>query len=736
MNVGTVSSSISVTELQELANTYLSNGNSIKKPSPQTLALYTQILQNGVIVAYFQNVKGTEVLARLFSTFSGVSCLVSWLQQTSNRLEVEAIIVLLESICDNPSLVVDNIEISGAKPLFFGSRLLFTVSSKLGNIRTRVFTPEQYSKWLVAQMHSLNDPSLLNNALKLGCPEVVLKTYMTIDIEKCGSLFNKMTRSEQLYAIPFLFRCLSLNIPEASQELDIMGVNLEYLFVSAVRNSSTVKDLRCLVLYARIHNQLHALTKMAFAKWEKNSTATLIEQQTVTQILVGCAAAMDPSDAMKYTSSIEMVEGVSNRLSITSNEIRTLGTLVAEIYAKQSGQKLDFEEQYSGYDWFVGVDSLPDKPLSRDTSKLQSVIEFRTSVKNDSNITEEKDSDSDDEYDSDDEDNVTVDPPVYVKDLVSYLLKGEYAECRAALTYGPSLILHKARFGSEVGQYAEDVLRLTCTLADKYNIPQFAERRQALLNSVLIADPNQVEVVVKLFSTGDWSLSQRLSLLAAIAGASEALSRNGSTSSTRENTGKDEFTKLIAPQLPLTQHLLFTSGSKDPVALPAVNSTAGTTNELSLENRSIPQVPYSKLCKQFFFPLFSSPPKVGAGAYDSLVYSQWLRTLGFILYKSYPSNYIQDMVIELWPLCLAQMSQVIPDLVREALALCVLAMTAVASGVLVRNFASQIGIFVDLLGQACDRTNDQNVITICRQAQNELLRLGTSMEQQLLGLEA
>lgn len=733
--------SLSLHGLREFVQKYRNNESVVLEgqPTAETLAVYSNVLRSNVIQTFGNNKEGFELLETLFHTFAGISCLVSRLQ-VCQPTETAVVIDIISAICTDKELVKKFMCFHQSKPLFFGSRLLNMVASKLSTQSAQengLFTLTNYSKWLANQMvdGEICNSQYLDGALKLGAPKEFVHEFMSKNLKSFSANFQGLFPAQKIFALKHVYASLSPDLETCAYQLMIIAPEMHLAFQETVRSNSPVVQIRALVLYARHSNNLKLLIDIALKFWAENHQISLIKQQTVSQVLISCCTSLSTDEeALQYSSSEHFLQGVSNRLESADQHIRKLGTLVAEIFVKRGGKELNFEEVYTDYDWWVGVDPMPEMERAEKsmetketegnkTNELQAILDYTPPA-----ATESGDSD-DEDFDSDDDEHTPVPPPFYIKDLVNYLVKDEYGEVKAALTYGPELVLRKASFGTEVRQYAEELLRATCSLADKHNIPQFYERRQSLMNAVLIADPVQAKTVVNMFSTGDWSLSQRLGLLAALAGSASVLSGNDSSIIKLDNA---ETERLEASRkLPLAQHLLFQGPQGHQGIDSGVNKRIEGVNsslELAVKNAGS----FSKVCNSFFFPLLNSPPKAGETSYETLVYSQWLRTLGAILFASYPTNYMPQMSGDLWNLALDLLQKPVPDLVRESACLCVMAVTSVAGAVIMRDFPADIGKCHDSILQFCEYTQDDRIRAIALQAASDVGRLGASMEQKLL----
>jgi telomere length regulation protein len=141
---------------------------------------------------------------------------------------------------------------------------------------------------------------------------------------------------------------------------------------------------------------------------------------------------------------------------------------------------------------------------------------------------EEEDEDDDlvpyDKPDSDSEDS-DEDPtlinrdkpkaPVYIRDLITYLRDVDnYDRQKLAVQTAPVLIRRKANYGTEVSSHSEELAGLLVGLSDKYDLDDFHSLRLQGMVAVVVALPQRMGPwFAKTFFDGDYSLSQRASIL-------------------------------------------------------------------------------------------------------------------------------------------------------------------------------------------------------------------------------
>jgi len=105
--------------------------------------------------------------------------------------------------------------------------------------------------------------------------------------------------------------------------------------------------------------------------------------------------------------------------------------------------------------------------------------------------------------------------PVYVRNLIQYLRDTDsYDHQKLALTTAPALIRRKANFGTEVAEHTKELATLLVGLQDKYEIDNFDDLRLQGMIAIVVAQPQTMgKWFAKTFFDGDYSVSQRASVL-------------------------------------------------------------------------------------------------------------------------------------------------------------------------------------------------------------------------------
>lgn len=714
------------------------------RSSSESIEIYSAILSSKLIPTFQSEKAGSAALVCVFSTPAGLGCLTSHLNAGSQS-EAPAVINLLEHILKKKN-VSELLEANYTESsnLLFGSRLLAAVSAKPGE-HSWIGDVSTYSRWLAKNMieSKSKDPRLLERAVKLGAPQDYVREYLleVPHIELLGQILRQIRGSQQTIVVTHaLIPLLPSSPSHSSRILAALGIDPEMLADVCVRISADTLIVRSAVLLAKHANKLHDITAKLGQEWASKvaiERTALARQQTLTQFLLAACASMDPGTAAQFSHSAILSKGVSNRLSSTSASIRNLGTLLAEGFAKQAGAKLEFGVKYTDHDWWIGIDTMDpqlralEEPAATGTAAPESQDTPLTQILY---PKEQQDSDDEEEIFGDDaESDEEVPPLFYVKDLITYLRSDNYAEVQCALSTGASLILRKAQFGSEVAHYAEEILRTTCGLTDKFSIKGFAEQRQTILNAVVTANPSDAgPTVVKLFVTGDWSLAQRQCLLTSLVIGAHSLAE-GTQDAHFERLPGALHNMFISPQdkmkeqvqAKLSQGAIEDSGSH----------VVRRSRRLDLKTKAPPKNQFSGVSARFFFPLFAAQPPLRKSSYDAIVYAQWLRTLGVIMTEAYPSQHIPSMTSEIWPLLktLAMTSDNLEVVVQEAIYSCIIMVISVAAALVLQDFPSDVGVMIDAVATSASRASTPQAQNAARLALSALTDLARQIEQRILG---
>ncbi|KAI1758681.1 telomere length regulation protein-domain-containing protein [Hypoxylon sp. FL1150] len=488
--------------------------------------------------------------------------------------------------------------------------------------------------------------------------------------------------------------------------------------------------------------------------------APLLQQDAHTQVLLLSAGYVHRLAPIKLTMllrSSSYLNAISNRISAPQNRARFLGMVVGEalsglVHSKET--KLDFKMDEMDADeakWYKSLVQISDKagPLNplRDSfsstkpanitkptrpSKLAAQRPGKLPTQSGFIIEEIEDDEDEDpdlmpyaKPDSDAEDS-DDDPtlinrnkpkaPVYIRDLILYFRDMEnYDRQKLALTTAPTLIRRKANYGTEVSSHAEELATLLVGLQDKYDLDNFDDLRLQGMLAIIVAQPKKLgQWFAKTFFDGDYSLSQRASILVVlglggreIAGfeksdyasttqfASKILPEKVEKHYITPSSGRlQQSTSSLKPLPPnaldnLAQDLSQTFLA--PLAAEAADATTGpdalklssftsrlqsqshniTKGKARPRTRAIPNTTASLIASSFFFPLtsrFQAAMHSASAAMRGILFQPYLltlylKTLALLLHAAGPSTLaLPQMTTEFWDLLLGVRGQCVGDL--------------------------------------------------------------------------
>jgi telomere length regulation protein len=287
------------------------------------------------------------------------------------------------------------------------------------------------------------------------------------------------------------------------------------------------------------------------------------------QILLLCAGYAHrhaPSLLARLARSSDFLNGVSNRLAASSQRAKFLGMIVGETFSdlvhEDKKMKMSFDTEETQTDearWWTSIPSVSDQVGTLSDLFITVPPEERKHLAIKATTTQSADTtvqvipivhstdSEDDEFtpyalpDSDpgeasDEDATTIDrnkpsPPVYIRDLLSYLRASDsYDRQLLALTHASAIIRRKStgdgsnNTGTEVSSHLDDLLSTLTTLDDRFEIPTFSLHRDAALISLAVTSPVRTgHWLSRQFFLGDYGLSQRATLLMVIGNAAREL---------------------------------------------------------------------------------------------------------------------------------------------------------------------------------------------------------------------
>ena len=285
----------------------------------------------------------------------------------------------------------------------------------------------------------------------------------------------------------------------------------------------------------------------------------------------------------------------------------------------------------------------------------------------------------------------------YIRDLIADLNDTEnFDRHTLALKTAPNLIRRKAAFGTEVADHIDDLASIIVGLKDRYELPDFTKLRLQAMLAILISTPQKMgQWFSQAFYSGDYSLSQRISILTTLGlGAREiaGLDSDDRAITGAPNPSEPSFPSRRLPSSNLHNHYstlsaapltsLTTQLSRTmiaPLAASAADQVSGPnalkvrtfSSRVEVEKRR-PKPTSNALAKivteHFFFPLtgrwqvhtrsFGGGGGVGgesnAPQASPMVLAHLLRTLSLMLHAAGPSTaQLPLLTAEFWGFLLA-----------------------------------------------------------------------------------
>ncbi|PYH94178.1 hypothetical protein BO71DRAFT_450216 [Aspergillus ellipticus CBS 707.79] len=335
-------------------------------------------------------------------------------------------------------------------------------------------------------------------------------------------------------------------------------------------------------------------------------------QEANTQVVLlaaGYLQRLDPAAMMFIGRSGIFLNTVSNRLAASSTRARLLGMLIGTsisrlIEQQGKGMKFDLEEMESdGALWYLdliqvhditgsaeSIQSLkqsvpkpaeePKKPSSgasaqkkpARTAKIVAIEEIE-----DSENEEEEDDDlipyeKPDEDPSDSDDDPTLvqrnkpTPPVYIRDLITYLRDTENVErYELAITTAPSLIRRKTGFGTELAENLEELALVIVGSQEQGRLPKFQEYQLQSMIALIVSQPLKMgHWFSAIFFDGDLSQPQRSAILTSLGLSARELGGNGEADAKALKLPSLSNSSFPSKQLPANLEALYQTES--PIA--------------------------------------------------------------------------------------------------------------------------------------------------------------------------
>ncbi|RFN53077.1 DNA replication checkpoint protein tel2 [Fusarium flagelliforme] len=357
--------------------------------------------------------------------------------------------------------------------------------------------------------------------------------------------------------------------------------------------------------------------------------SAILQQDVHTQILLLAAGYVHRISPMKLTLLMRVgtyMNTISNRIGSTQSRAQFLGLVVGEALSAlidDNKKRLDFKmeetdteeaQQLKGLTKVsdlagpinpilsnVTVEAIPEKRKPATSSKAvqkkskqkkpavtevkpKAIIEEIDSSEEDEDLAPySKDSDPEDS----DDDATLVQrskpkPPVYIRDLISYLRDSEsYDKQLLALQTAPVLIRRKANYGTEVSFHADELAGLLVGIQDKFEIENFQDLRVQGMVSLVVSQPKTMAPwFARTFFEGDYSLYQRTSVLITLGLSARELAGF-------EVSQYDSAAVFPSKRLPEKMEQLYLGPSNDNSALPSSQLKALPVNALDRISQSL-----------------------------------------------------------------------------------------------------------------------------------------------------
>ncbi|KAK1970670.1 telomere length regulation protein [Colletotrichum sublineola] len=509
--------------------------------------------------------------------------------------------------------------------------------------------------------------------------------------------------------------------------------------------SALAQDKECAALV--FEKSLHQFGDQLYIKH-----SPMMQQQAHAQVLLLSASYVNRLSPLKLKilmRSSGYLNTISNRIGASQEKARFLGMAVGEALSgliDDGDKQLDFKMEemateeakfYKGLvrtlDNIGPIETLITMPKAVEkrqlTMKLKrpepAPVPKQTVGPSKFIIQEVSDSESEDEdlvpyakpvYDAEDSDEDATlvrrdkpKAPVYIRDLITYLRDTDnYDKQKLALMAAPPLIRRKANFGTEVSSHIDELATLLVGLQDKFEIEGFHELRLQGMVATVIAQPQKMgQWFAKTFFDGDYSISQRASILIVLGLSARELagfdkSEHAAAASFPSNRLPEKVEALYldpytaSNQSPSSSSLKaipsnaldaiansLTSSFLAPIAANAADATTGPdvlklstfTSRLPSKTfkkprvRAIPNTTASMLAASYFFPLTarfqhalrSRSARSGIFIQPYLL-SLYLKTLAILIHAAGPATLaLPQMTAELWDLLLAVRAHVNGD---------------------------------------------------------------------------
>ena len=428
---------------------------------------------------------------------------------------------------------------------------------------------------------------------------------------------------------------------------------------------------------------LKLLTKWSEQTYIKNEPISIQESRTL--MIMQLLSRRKGSDFTKGLPKNKVfLDAISNRLLSFSNNVKALGVVLADYICELNDEEKIFKlsTEVDAYSSLIQEPFTLTRLTEGESWKIFEAPQKQETppafIKQDVPTVE---ADSDDESDDDTlPPKADIPDPIYVKDLLEYLTvdtskSNAYEMRRKALLEGPTLLRQKAKNGTEVEFYLEDLLTQLIALDNHFDDKDLPELKIANIVAVVATTPNITFFMFKLLLTGDYSLQQRIMILSASTLAAREL-RGFKDESISKSFKTTQFPTKMLPENLHKKYLLLEGGDKyidyllnnlqnelmQEASSKAQDEILGAgklvriSAKLKKPTKSQEGTPiikdfYKIIGRNFFFPLLNVWYEAGTidiGHYSPVFIAHYLKTLNLLLYCAYPSStQLDDMIKEI-----------------------------------------------------------------------------------------
>lgn len=655
--------------------------------------------------------------------------------------------------------------------LFFNDKLLSILNESLLHFNLPLFNYAKFKNLNLLTLFQNDIPISITNTFLLSSLDT---TYFEFYLNKENFYFFKnsflsMKQFEKKSLTQKLFDYIDKIITSSTilswfnllNFIDLTDFNLILKIILKLNYS--LNKLTALLIPASSHQKI---TTQLLISWSDCRTSPLPIQEYTTHFLIHLLSNTSTSFSNSLLSQDVFLSGVSNHLESFSTNVKSLGIILTNKICKFSNQPKIFKSQVNldSYKFLEDEEILKTSLVDFDTcwSIITSpTIEEVDEVSNEITKIELKlPIDSDDESDEESSHKSVIPNPLYIKQLLEYLMidtkkDRAYEMQKIALNIGPTLIRQKSLNSNEVAFYSEELLTNFVGLSNVFAIENFPELILVNLIAVLVSCPNLVKFVTELLLTGDYSLQQRMIILSSISLSCRELGGHSDEIVSKSYT-QTRFQSKVLPQklhdyylggvdtiTRKLQHHVMADPSEKAKDLLSGGKILRISRKLTKQPEQVtkPKLPnfYKKVGPKFYFPLINvwyASNGINIGHYSPILISHYIKTLTLILNSAYPSAFdlgdmVKEFVLIIAPYLVTILVEEVPtieSIVTGVLIIC----DIVESEFLINNLHQELKIIESWLTANWDQVIDNRVKSLCSGLILRLHEMGDSFERTIM----